>query len=136
MPSYTNARKIESDVTSLTFTDYQNQVLNGNPPKFTRRSKSVSNTALARRRKYSTTGLINHSHRSISEVNDIQDKAIIAPKQPQRPLTGIARIFPLKDNRNLYMKFPPNTSLAKLKYRMINRADKRLTTVVDRHDHK
>ena len=46
------------------------------------------------------------------------------------------RIFPQKDDRNVYMQFPPNTSLAKLKYRMINRASKQPTYVVDRTSHK
>ena len=80
VPSYTNANKVESDVTSLTFTDYQNQVLNGKPPTFQRRSKSVSNTALARRKRYSTTGPAKNSHRSISEINGKQDQAITAAK--------------------------------------------------------
>ena len=57
-------------------------------------------------------------------------------KKAARPATGMHRIFPIKDERNLYMKFPPTSSLAKLKYRMINRATKRPMYEVDRYAHK
>lgn len=128
----------------MTFTDYQQKVENGLCTRLGERKRSIQNAHSKNMARARSTNLSQTRYRSKRHSNlDLEpdnlkfdDQPIIFEKKAPRPATGINRIFPMKDERNLYMQFPPTSSLAKLKYRMINRATKKPMYDVDRFSHK
>ena len=66
------------------------------------------------------------------------DRTLKFDPKKVRPATGVMRIFPTRDDRNIFMHTSknPSSSLAQLKYRMIDRSTKRLMGDIDKSKFK